>query len=137
MSEYDQLLEQARRAGATVTRGSTNHFRIEKGGEIVWAASTPSDTRAVNNLRAELRRRGIIPRARNSTRCPALTRAEVLFMERFDGFNPLIVDAAERVPYRLEDRGLVRTSNRYRHGRLVGRSVWLTQLGVDTLAANR
>jgi hypothetical protein len=137
MSEYDQLLEQARRNGATVTRGTTNHLRIEKGGQIVFAASTPSDVRAVNNLRAELRRRGIIPKTRTGAKYQALTRAEALFMERFDGTEPLMLGDGETIPHRLEDRGLVRSANRYRHGKLAGRSVWLTQLGVETLAANR
>lgn len=63
MNAYDELIEQAKEAGAVVRLSGSGHWRIlTPAGRIIFASRTPSDRRAVINLRAQLRRAGLLPR---------------------------------------------------------------------------
>jgi hypothetical protein len=59
--DLTQLVREARGAGwnVNVTPGGHLRFRAPEGGEPIFAASTPSDPRALANLRAHLKRRGL------------------------------------------------------------------------------
>jgi hypothetical protein len=115
---YQQLLDEARRAGATITLTGSGHWKIAKGSEIVFASQTPSDNRAVANLRAELRRHGLLQRSRFR-----LTDAEqallVYCIDQEQG-----VRLAKQPPKRLLDKGFVRTARRCN-----GWMVWITDKG--------
>lgn len=54
------LVRQLEDSGATVTWTRSNHLRVQKGGALVFLASTPSDARSIRNSRALLRREGIL-----------------------------------------------------------------------------
>lgn len=115
MSEYDELINELRRAGATVTRAGSGHWKISMNGITVIAAKSPSDHRAIHNLRAELRRSGLLPRRRFR-----LTDEEADFLARLVEHG-----RGMRVPMlppkRLLDKGFIRTAKRSK-----GWMVWLT-----------
>lgn len=60
MSDLDKLIAQARRAGWRVTKTTRGHWKFwsPDGKHAVVASGTPSDRRAVANLRAQLKRAG-------------------------------------------------------------------------------
>lgn len=117
---YQQLLDEARRAGAVITLTGSGHWRISKGSEVVFCAQTPSDTRAVANLRAELRRHGLLQRSRFR-----LTDEEQAFLVHCIDHNQG-VRCSELPPKRLRDKGFVRTAKRSK-----GWMVWVTDKGRD------
>jgi hypothetical protein len=58
--ELEQLLNEARALGATVTKTRSGHYRVlVPGGGIVICPRTPSDWRSVLNTRADLRKAGL------------------------------------------------------------------------------
>lgn len=59
--EMADLVKQARRQGCSVEQQKrSNHYKIKvPNGGIVVCAATPSDQRAVLNMRARLRREGL------------------------------------------------------------------------------
>lgn len=130
MSAYRQLLDEVREAGATVTLTGGGHWKIEKNGQTVYAPQTPSDHRSIDNVKAKLRRAGLLPRKSKLRLQPD----EVEFLRRFNEAETLKGEGA--VPARLEDRQLIRVSNRYKHGRLLGWQAWITPAGRRALEAN-
>jgi hypothetical protein len=55
--DLEQMLRQARSCGWQVTQPRRGHWRrLHPGGGIVVASSSPSDHRALANLKAQLRR---------------------------------------------------------------------------------
>lgn len=56
------LIEEVRRAGWDVRKTGGNHFRVQhpKTGTLIFTSSTPGDSRAVRNFRAQLKRGGLV-----------------------------------------------------------------------------
>jgi sugar/nucleoside kinase (ribokinase family) len=120
---YQQLLAEARQAGATISLTGSGHLRIAKGAAIVFAAQTPSDTRATANLRALLRRHDILP--------PRL----VLTAEELAYLDHCVQKVGGRrhdelPPKRLLEKGFVRVAKRSK-----GFMVWSTEKGRSFHAA--
>lgn len=113
---YTQLLEQARKHGATVTMTGGGHWRIAQGDKVVFASQTPSDTRAVANLRALLRRHELLPRPRSG-----LTEKEQEIIDRCIQAGRG-VRFMELPPKRLLDKGFLRIAKRSQ-----GWMVWATE----------
>ncbi len=57
VSELKQLIDEAEERGWCVEKTRNNHFRFQLGRQIVFTSSTPSDNRAISNIKADLRRR--------------------------------------------------------------------------------
>ncbi|CAB4203540.1 hypothetical protein UFOVP1382_153 [uncultured Caudovirales phage] len=57
--EVDALVKQIRRLGFTVDKTGAGHWRVASPSGPIFMPSTPSDWRAVKNMRAALRRAGI------------------------------------------------------------------------------
>jgi hypothetical protein len=128
--DIGDLLDAARRAGATVSKTGSGHWRITgPDGQQAVCAQTPSDARSIRNVRAEFRRKGILE---PPTRATSLTKIERAFLAAFDaegkcrGFGT--------IPPRLEASGLIRVSNRYRGGKANGWMAWLTDRGRALIA---
>ena len=119
MSEFDALIDAMRRQGATVTRAGSGHWKISLNGTTVVAAYSPSDKRAVDNLRGDLRRAGLLPRQRFK-----LTDEEAEFMARLTEHGRGM-RCSELPPKRLLDKGFVRVAKRSK-----GWMVWLTDKGL-------
>lgn len=122
---YQKLLDEARRAGAITTLTGSGHWKIAKGKAVIFCSQTPSDTRAVANLRAELRRNGLLQRSQFR-----LTDKE----ETFLGLCILQgqgMRCAERPPKRLLDKGFVRIAKRSG-----GWMVWVTDKGRNYMERN-
>lgn len=116
MSEYDELINELRRMGATVTLAGSGHWKISMNGTTVIAARSPSDHRAIDNVRADLRRAGILPRPRGK-----LSDEEAEFLARLvEHGRGMRVPTMP--PKRLLDKGLIRTAKRSK-----GWMVWLTE----------
>jgi hypothetical protein len=59
-SDYRKLLKCAERQGFGIRMTHKGHFRIDApNGGCCFTSSTPSDVRAIRNLRSELRRIGL------------------------------------------------------------------------------
>jgi hypothetical protein len=55
-----QLLTKAEKAGCTVELRRAGHWKVTTpGGQAVFCAASPSDSHALKNTKAELRRRGV------------------------------------------------------------------------------
>ena len=115
---YTQLLERARKYGAKTELTGRGHWKITKGDHVVFVSQTPSDVRAVKNLRALLRRHDMLPRPH-----PKLTDEEVDFLTRLSEHGRGL-RCAELPPKRLLDKGFVRIAKRSK-----GWIVWLTEKG--------
>ena len=53
------MLKQLKEQGWTIALSTSNHYVVRKGGDRVWLPSTPSDVRAIRNVKAEFKRRGV------------------------------------------------------------------------------
>lgn len=61
MKELQVLVKQARSQGWEVERTKGDHYKwISPGGVFFFSASTPSDTRALRNIKRDLRVNGFI-----------------------------------------------------------------------------
>jgi predicted RNA binding protein YcfA (HicA-like mRNA interferase family) len=57
MGTVKTVLREARAMGFAIERTRGSHFKLTApSGALVFAASTPSDRRAIHNIRADLRR---------------------------------------------------------------------------------
>lgn len=130
MSDYDELIDYMRRQGATVTLTGSGHWKIHKDGVTVIAAHSPSDPRALHNIRAELRRHGLLPRRTKFK----VTPVELEFLCRFEDGR---LRGKDDIPQRLQAKELIKVCNRYKHGRLIGWQAWLTDEGRRVLEMNR
>lgn len=130
MNDYDALLERAKDAGAVVGLTGSGHWRITTpDGKRLFVSQTPSDHRAVINLRAELRRAGLLPRPTK------WTEAELAFLARFGRGRTL--RGRDEIPRRLLAKSLVVRTPRYKHGQPDGWLATLTERGHRALEANR
>jgi predicted RNA binding protein YcfA (HicA-like mRNA interferase family) len=67
--EVHQLIELAVMQGWSVERTKGSHLKwLSPLGAIMFSASTPSDTRAIQNIKKELRLRGFIELKKNKRR---------------------------------------------------------------------
>jgi hypothetical protein len=60
--ELDALLDICRASGATVTRGKNGHWQVlpaDKKQGVITISGTPSDYRAIEKIRSQLRRAGM------------------------------------------------------------------------------
>lgn len=58
--DWQSLVEAAQGAGWSVAKTRGNHVKwVSPTGAVVFSASTPSDHRAIYNIRAQLRRHGL------------------------------------------------------------------------------
>jgi len=119
MDDYVALIKEAQKAGAVVRQGR-RHLKITTpDGRLIVASLSPSDRKAHHNLRAELRRAGLLPRNGFQP-----TEEEQVVLDQ-------LVDGGQRMtelpPKRLLDKGLVRASKRSK-----GWMVWLTEKGKST-----
>jgi hypothetical protein len=61
MKELRSLLNTATDQGWEVTRGKNNHIKcVSPNGNIVFVSSTPSDHRALENIKRDLRVNGLV-----------------------------------------------------------------------------
>jgi hypothetical protein len=119
VDDYQALINEARKAGATVRQSPRGHLKIIlPNGNLVVASLSPSDRKAHHNLRAELRRQGLLPRNGFT-----LTEEEQAFLTELAGHESGM-RSTELPPKRLLDKGLVRISKRSK-----GWMVWLTEKG--------
>jgi hypothetical protein len=56
--DIQQLIERLEKAGYEVGRTRSDHVKVFAPNGVVYGPSTPSDTRAVKNFTAQLRRYG-------------------------------------------------------------------------------
>jgi hypothetical protein len=57
--EVDRILRMIRQQGADVTRTNAGHWRVRTDAGVVFLAASPSDPRAKENIRRDLRRIGL------------------------------------------------------------------------------
>jgi hypothetical protein len=60
MKELRSLLKEVENQGAQVSRAKNNHYKVVcSNGNVVFISSTPSDNRALENIKRDLRANGI------------------------------------------------------------------------------
>ncbi len=84
-SDFDKLVKQLKRAGWKVDKTTRGHWRMASPeGGVVIASGTPSDHRAISNLRSQLKRAGYKPvmgRPRKERPAPAPSPAPAPVVE--------------------------------------------------------
>lgn len=128
---YQQLLAEVKQAGATLEMTGSGHWKICKNGTTVFAPATPSDFRSIPRVRSKLQNAGILPRR---TKRYQPSEEDLLFLRRFEGVTGLRV--LDGFPRQLEAKGLINVSNRYKHGKLDGWMIHLTDKGRAVLEAH-
>lgn len=61
MKELKSLLKEVENQGGQVLRTRNNHYKVvSSNGSIVFISSTPSDNRALENIKRDLRASGVV-----------------------------------------------------------------------------
>jgi hypothetical protein len=69
LKELRSLLELATQQGWTVEQRNTNHYKlVAPNGKVVFTSSTPSDRRAIENIKRDLRSGGLVITRKNERR---------------------------------------------------------------------
>jgi len=69
LKELRSLLELATQQGWKIERRNTNHYKlVAPNGKVVFTSSTPSDRRAIENIKRDLRSGGLIIIKKNERR---------------------------------------------------------------------
>jgi hypothetical protein len=67
--ELKSLLELATQQGWRVEQRNTNHYKlVAPNGKVVFTSSTPSDRRAIENIKRDLRSGGLVIIRKNERR---------------------------------------------------------------------